>query len=178
MQLWKRIAWFTTTAFASPVILAQTPGISSAAPTGDGAAAVQRALQEQLAEIQLSKIAQNNSTSPVVINFAKATVRDETQKTHALRELAEKKGIQVPESLDAEHAAMVKVLGSKSGSELDAYYTKDMARTDESLIQIYQSQSADNDRDIAGYAQSALPQEEQHDKLAESLADSTARRAT
>jgi len=82
------------------------------------------------------------------------------------------------ESLDAEHAAMVKVLGSKIGPELDAYYTKDMARTEGSLIQIYQSQGADNDRDIAAYAQSVLPQEEQHGKLAESLADSTARQAT
>ena len=175
MQMWKRIAWFTT-ALASPLVLAQTPGASS--PSGGGAALVQRALQEQIAEIELSKIAQNNSTNPVVINFAKATVREETQKNRMLRELAEKKGIQAPESSDAEHAAMVKILGSKAGTELDAYYAKDMARTEDNLIQIYQSQSADSDRDIASYAQSVLPQEEQNDKVAQRLADSTARQAT
>jgi putative membrane protein len=168
MQTWKRIAWFTTV-LASPVVLAQAPG---------GTASVQQALQEQRAEIELSKIAQNNSTNPAVINFAKATVRDETQKNRTLLELAQKKGLQVTEAPDEEHAAMVKILRSKAGSELDAYYAKDMARTEANLVQIYHSQSADSDRDIASYAQSALPEEEQHDKLAQSLADSTARRAT
>lgn len=176
MKSWKRIAWITS-AFASPVVLAQTPGVSSP-PASGGAAFVQQALQEQLAEIELSKIAQKNSTNPVVINFARATVRDETQASRALRELATKKGIQVPETLDAEHAAMVKILGSKDGTELDAYYARDMARTDDSMIQLYQSESADNDHEVASYAQSALPQEEQHEKVAQSLADSTARRTT
>jgi putative membrane protein len=177
MKSWKRIACLTS-ALASPVILAQTPGVSSPPPTGGGTALVQQALQEQLAEIELSKIAQNNSTDPMVINFAKATLRDETQENRMLRELAAKKGIQVPAAPDAEHAAMVKILGSKNGPELDAYYTKDMARTDDNLVQIYQSESADSDRDIATYAQGTLPKEEQHDKVAQSLVDSTARRAT
>jgi putative membrane protein len=174
---WKRIAWIAS-AFASPAILAQTPGASSPPTSGGGAAFVQQALQEQLAEIELSKIAQNNSTNPVIINFAKATVRDQTQANRMLRDLAAKKGIQVPEAPDAEDAAMVKILGSKDGTELDAYYAKDMARTDDKVIQLYRSESADSDRDVASYAQSALPQEEQHEKLAQRLADSTARRAT
>jgi putative membrane protein len=177
MQSWNRIAWIIS-AFASPVILAQTPGVSPPPTSGGGTAFVQQVLQEQLAEVELSKIAQNNSTNPVVINFARATVRDETKASRTLRELAAKKGIPVAEASDAEHAAMVKILSSKSGPELDADYTKDMARTDDKLLQLYQSESTDNDRDVASYAQSALPQEEQHEKLARSLADSTGRRAT
>jgi putative membrane protein len=177
MKSWKRIAWIIS-AFASPVIFAQTPGVSSPPTSGGGAAFVQQALGEQIAKIELSKIAQNNSTNPVVINFAKATVRDETQANRLLRELAAKKGIPVPETPDAEHTAMIKILGSKNGSELDAYYAEDMARTDDKVIQLYQSESADNDRDVASYAQSALPQEEKHEKLAKSLIESTARRAT
>jgi putative membrane protein len=138
---------------------------------------VQQAAQEHLAELELSKIAQNNSTNPVVINFARSTVRNETQANRVLRDLAAKKGIPVPEVPDPEHAAMLKILGSKSGSELDAYYTKDMARTDDEVIELYQSKSSDNDRELASYAQSALPQEEEHEKVAQKLADSTARRA-
>jgi putative membrane protein len=181
MKNWKRIAWITS-ALASPVVLAQTTGMSSppmsaSDASGSEAAFVQQAVQEHLAELELSKIAQNNSTNPVVINFARSTVRNETQANRVLREMAAKKGIQVPDVPDPEHAAMLKVLGSKSGTELDAYYTKDMARTDDEVIELYQSKSSDNDRELASYAQSALPQEEEHEKLAQRLADSTARRA-
>ena len=176
MKNWKRIAWITS-ALASPVVLAQTTGMSSPPSSGSDTAFVQQALQEHLAELELSKIAQNNSTNPVVINFARSTVRNETQANRVLREMAAKKGIQVPEGPDSEHAAMLKVLGNKSGTELDAYYTKDMARTDDEVIQLYQSKSSDNDRELASYVQSALPQEEEHEKVAQSLADSTARRA-
>ena len=176
MKNWKRIAWITS-ALASPVVLAQTTGMSSPPSSGSDAAFVQQAVQEHLAELELSKIAQNNSTNPVVINFARSTVRNETQANRVLREMAAKKGIQVPEGPDSEHAAMLKILGSKSGTELDAYYTKDMARTDDEVIELYQSKSSDNDRELASYVQSALPQEEEHEKVAQSLADSTARRA-
>ncbi len=177
MKRWKRIAWMTS-AFASPVILAQTSGVSSSPTPGGGAAFVQQALQEQLAEIELSKIAQNNSTNPVVINFAKATVRDETQANRALRELAAKKGIPVFPAPNVESAAMAKILGCKTGTQLDAYYAQDMARIDDKVIQLYRSESADYDRDVASYAQGALPQEEQHEKLAQSLTNRTARRPT
>jgi putative membrane protein len=128
--------------------------------------------------VELSKIAQNNSTNPVVINFAKATVRDETQANRVLRELAAKKGIPISAAPEVENAAMAKILGSKTGTDLDAYYAQDMARIDDRVIQLYQSESADNDRDVASYAQSALPLEEQHEKLAQTLTHSTARRAT
>jgi len=177
MKHWKRIAWITST-FASPVILAQTSGVSSPSTPRGGAVFVQQALQAQLAEIELSKIAQNNSTNPVVINFAKATVRDETQANRVLRELAAKQGILVSPASDVENAAMAKILGSKTGTDLDTYYAQDMARIDDRVIQLYRSESADNDRDVASYAQSALPQEEHHEKLAQSLTNSTARRTT
>ena len=177
MKHWKRIAWITS-AFASPVILAQTSGVSSPSTPAGGAAFVQQALQAQLAEIELSKIAQNSSTNPVIINLAKATVRDETQASRVLRELAAKKGIPISLAPDEENAARAKILSSKTGTDLDAYYAQDMARIDDRVIQLYRSGSADNDRDVASYAQSALPQEEQHEKRAQSLTNSTARRAT
>jgi putative membrane protein len=176
MKSWKRIAWITAV-FAPPVIWAQS-GVTSPPPPGADVAFVQQALQDQLAEIELSKLAQNNSTNPAVINFAKATARDENQASQLLRELAAKKGISVSPLPDAEHAAMAKILGCKSGTQLDAYYAEDMTRIDDKVIQLYQAQSVDKDRDIASYAQSALAQEEQREKRARSLTGGTARQAT
>lgn len=176
MKRWTRIAWITSI-FASPVILAQTSGVSSPSTTEGSAAFVQQALQDQLAEIELSKIAQNSSTNPVVINLATATVREETQANRVLRELAAKKGLAVSPAPDVGNA-MAKILGCKTGSDLDAYYVEDMVRIDDRVIQLYRSESADSDRDVAFYAQGALPQEEQHEKLAQSLMNNTARPAT
>jgi len=177
MKRWIQIAWIAST-FASQVILAQTSGVSSPSTPGGGAAFVQRALQEQLVQIELSKIAQNNSTNPMVIDFARATFRDETEANRVLRALAVKKGLPVSPAPDAENAAMAKILRSKTGDNLDAYYAQDMARIDDRVIQLYRSESADNDRDVASYAQRVLPQEEQHEKLAQSLTNGTARRTT
>jgi putative membrane protein len=174
MKSWIRIAWITS-AFASPAILAQTTAVPSPAASGSDATFMQQVLQDHLTELQLSKIAQNNSTNPMVINLARATVRDETQSNLKLRELASKEGIQVPDAPDAKHAALIKILGSKSGIELDADYTQDIARTDGELIQLYRSKSTDSDQELASYVHSALPQEEQHEKLAQTLAGSTAR---
>ena len=146
MKHGKRIAWITS-AFASPVILAQTSGVSSPPTPASRAAFVQQALQEQLAEIELSKIAQINSTNPVIIKFAKATVFDETQANRVLRALAANKGIPVSVAPSVEDAAMAKILGCKTGAQLDAYYAQDMARIDDRMIQLYQSWTNDNDRD-------------------------------
>jgi putative membrane protein len=174
MNRWKRIAWIAS-AFASPVILAQTSGVSSPSKPGGGTAFVQQALEEQLTEIALSRIAQNNSTNPVVIKFAAVTVRDESQANRVLRALASKKGIPVSPAPDLEDAAMAKILGNKTGTDLDAYYAEDMARIDDRVTRLYRSESADDDRDAVSYAQSALPQEEQHERLAQSLSSTTAR---
>ena len=176
MNRWNRIAWMTSV-FASPVILAQTGG-SSPSTGGSDAAFVQQALQEQLAEIELSKIAQINSTNPVIINFAKATIRDETQANRVLRELAARKGIPVSPAPGVESTAMAKILGCKTGTQLDAYYAQDVARIDGNTIRLYLSASTDKDRDLASYAHGALPQEEQHEKLAQSLTKGTAERAS
>lgn len=177
MKSWKTSAWIAA-AFAPSVIWGQTSGVSSPATSGADAAFVRQALQDQLAEIELSKIAQNNSTNPAIIDFAKATARDEAQANQVLRELATKKGIRVSPVPDAEHAAMARILGCKNGAQLDAYYAEDMTRIDDKVIQLYRAEIADNDRDIASYAQSTLAQQEQHEKRAQSLTGSTARQAT
>jgi hypothetical protein len=37
---------------------------------------------------------------------------------------------------------MAKILGSKTGTQLDAYYAQDIARIDDRVIQLYRSESA------------------------------------
>ena len=177
MKRWKQVAWITSL-FTSQAVLAQTSTLSSPSTSGSGTAFVQQALQDQLAEIELSKIAQNNSTNPAVINFAKATIRDQTQANRMLRELATKRGIPAVPAPEPENAARAKILRSKTGTYLDAYYVQDMARIDDRMILLYRSEISADDRDIASYAKSALPQEEQHENLAQSLTHSTAPRAT
>ena len=177
MKRLTQAAWITSL-FTSHVVLAQTSALYSPSTSGSGTAFVQQALQDQLAEIELSKIAQNNSTNPAVINFAKATIRDQTRANRMLLELATRRGIPALPAPDPENAARAKILRSKTGIDLDAYYVQDMARIDDRMILLYRSEISSADRDVASYAQSALPQEEQHENLAQGLTNSTAHRAT
>jgi putative membrane protein len=178
MSSFNRIACIAA-ALASSSVLAQAPPSGQVPASGsDNAAFVEQATQQELTAIELSKVAQKNSTNPAVIKFARGIVRDDEEDARRLRDLATRKGMSVSQSLDPEHAALVRRLGSRNGSELDAEYAKDMASGGEKGIALYQTETSASDGDLAAYAQNSLPAMEQRQKISEQLADSTARRAT
>jgi putative membrane protein len=175
MNSWRSTLWIAF-AIASQSGWAQAPN-PPAAPAGSsgegqhatGAAFVQEAAEINLTELELSKLALNNSTTPVFIKFSRVLVRELTESNRSLRVAAERNGLSVPTSLDAEHAAMVERLRSESGPDFESDYAKYMAMNEARAMALYQAETADGNPDLSSYAQKTLPAIEEHAKVAQSL---------
>jgi putative membrane protein len=72
-----------------------------------------------MAEIELSKLALRNSSNSKIKSFAQMMVNDHSKANSELKSMATSKGIELPTSLDKEHAAAVEVSPSKPAPPLN-----------------------------------------------------------
>lgn len=175
MKTWTTIPWIALAMATSQAGLAQTPNSASMgqpAAMGQpatGAAFVQQALQNGMTQLELSKVAMNDSTNPVVIRFARGTLRDLTQSNAELRNIAEKNGMNVPTTLDAQHEAMVKRLRVERGSQFDREFAQEMGMLDDESISLYQGEAGDTHAELSAYARRMLPSIQAQRNVAQDL---------
>jgi putative membrane protein len=147
-----------------------TPPPAAQSPPQTDGAFVQQAAEINRTELELSKLARNNSSTPVIIKFSSAMVRRLTQAEQSLGALAEQNAVAAPASLNAEDAAMVKRLSEEKGGLFDLDYAKDMAANEDRGVALYRTESAGTSSPVASYAQKTLPTLDQDDKVAQNLA--------
>jgi putative membrane protein len=136
---------------------------------------VKLASQDGMTEVALGKLALMKSSNPDIKQFASRMVQDHSKANVQLSEIAKKQGIPVSKKLDAEHAAMVKMMSDKSGADFDTAYTSDMLADHKKAITLFQNEATDHaDPDLASFAQSTLPVLRQHQQMAEQLTNKVA----
>ncbi len=138
---------------------------AAAAPTFVKMAAV-----SGMTEVELAKLALEKSSNAEIKQFAERMISDHTKANTELKGIASQKGLDVPTSLDADHAAMVKSMSTKSGKEFDAAYARHMAADHDRAVTLFQSESSDTDKELAAFAQNTLPLLQSHQKMAQHLA--------
>lgn len=141
---------------------------------GRGAAAspqfITMAAQSGLTEVELGKLALNKTSNPDVKKFAAVMVDDHTKANQELQSIASSKNVSVPTALDADHAAMVRSMGNRSGKEFDAVYAKHMVADHDKAIDLFETETGDTDQDLAAYAKKTLPVLQNHQQMAKRLA--------
>ncbi|WP_237172120.1 DUF4142 domain-containing protein [Pandoraea norimbergensis] len=130
----------------------------TAQPTaGPDAEFVDKAQQAGKAEVQASQVAVQRSTNPAVKRFAQQMVTDHSKANEALRQLAAKKGVSVPN--DTAVNPDIEALKQKKGHAFDVAYMA-LAGPDahEQAVQLF-SLEADKgqDADLRGFARQTLP---------------------
>jgi putative membrane protein len=130
---------------------------------------VKTAAQDGMTEVALGKLALSKSSNNDVKQFAQKMVQDHGQADQQLASLAQSKGLTVPTTLDAKHAAMVKALGAKSGAAFDSSYAAHMAKGHTKAVALFQAASKSSDPDVAAFAQKTLPTLQEHKQLADNL---------
>jgi putative membrane protein len=130
---------------------------------------VKTAAQDGMTEVALGKLALSRSSNNDVKQFAQKMVQDHGQADQQLASLAQSKGLTVPSTLDAKHAAMVKALGAKSGAAFDSSYAEHMAKGHTKAVALFQAASKSSDPDLAAFAQKTLPTLQEHKQLADNL---------
>ncbi|MGE5621854.1 MAG: DUF4142 domain-containing protein, partial [Bacillota bacterium] len=129
-------------------------GSTSSTSSADKLSASDQAMMKQLAmtnmaEIEAAKIALNKSKDEQVRNFAQKMVDDHTQATKQLQDLAQAKGVALPDNLDAKHKAEIDKLSALSGDKFDKTYMTQGGVSDHrqahALLSRIEKQAKDND---------------------------------
>ncbi|ANH81880.1 hypothetical protein A8C56_13660 [Niabella ginsenosidivorans] len=111
-----------------------------------------------MAEVQLGELAQNKGTDPRVKEFGKLMVTDHTRANDELKMLAATKNITLPPAPDNDKQKAAADLSSKSGSDFDKAYIKQMVEDHRKTIDLFEdAQKNAKDADIKAFAVKTLP---------------------
>lgn len=132
--------------------------------------------QANLAEIQAGKLAMEKSQSDQVKKFAQQMIDDHTKANGELQQLAQSKGVTLPNQPDKQHQAMVKKMGTMSGAEFDRNYmaqggVRDHKNT-HTLLQ--RAETRAKDPDLKALAGKMLPIVDRHLAMAQEMQGSKA----
>jgi putative membrane protein len=123
------------------------------------------------AEIELGQMAIKNTQDENVRAYAQRMVKDHSAADKKLQAIAAKENLQVPQSLDPEHASLKAKLQGLKGEEFDRAYVKAMANGHDKAVALFESasQQPQMPEELKQFAASTLPTLEQHKEMAHSL---------
>lgn len=123
------------------------------------------------AEIELGQIALKNTQDANVRTYAERMVKDHSAADKKLKAIAAKENLQLPQSLDPEHEALITKLQSLKGEDFDRAYVNAMAKGHDKAVALFESASQQPQMpgELKQFAASTLPTLEQHQELAHSL---------
>jgi putative membrane protein len=123
------------------------------------------------AEIELGQIALSNTQNEDVRQYAERMVKDHTAADKKLKAIAAKEDLQLPQSLDQEHASLKTRLQSLKGEDFDRAYVSAMAKGHDKAVALFESasQQAQMPPELKQFAASTLQTLEQHKEMAHSL---------
>src|SRR5213078_2336245 len=115
---------------------------------------VMNAARDNLAEVQLGKLAAERAASDEVKKFAERMVTDHQKAYDELKQIADSKGLKVPTEPD-----------SRTKKEYDRAYMDLMVREHDRDVKAFQ-RAAKNEKDPQVWAAKTLPTLQEHQKLA------------
>lgn len=151
-----------------------TFGIATAAPSINKADQkfVTDAIQGDLAEVQLGKLAQDKSMNDQVRSFGDMLVMDHSANNEKAGALASNLGITAPTEPSEAQTAMYDRLSKLSGSAFDRQFAKEMVDDHRKDIRQFNKEAKSSNEQVAGFAKDTLPTLHKHLDAAESLTKS------
>lgn len=127
---------------------------------------VDKAAAGGMAEVKLSKLAMDKGQSPEVKQFARKMVEDHSKANVELKQIAEKKGLSTPATMDDKHQKIYDKLVKLDGADFDKEYMRAMADDHDETIKLFkdESQSA-QDPELKSFAMKTLPTLQKHDDM-------------
>lgn len=145
-------------------------GDSASAELGDDAEFAVEAANGGMAEVALSKIAEEKATDPKVKAFAKQMVTDHTKANKELKALASAKNITLPSAPNEEKQKAAADLGGKSGSDFDKAYISQMKKDHDKTVKLFEdAQKEVKDAELKAFIDKTLPVIKAHAEHVKSL---------
>ncbi len=167
-----------------------TTGAQSASPAqGSGAKersnvargdvkSMKQAAESGLAEVQGSQLAVDKASSEQVKAFAQKMIDDHTKVNDELKQLAAKKGVELPTEPSSAHKARLKMLSGAEGAEFDRQYAENLGvKAHEDSLKLFQDAAkASQDAEVKAFFASHVPALAEHLKMAKELSAATAKK--
>ena len=126
-----------------------------------------KAAEGGLKEVQLGEVAQQQAESPEVQQFGERMVQDHGQANEQLMQIAQEKGIELPQELPEDAQQLYEELQQKSGPDFDQAYMDEMVSDHEEDVEAFQEYTeAGQDPELTGFAEQTLPVLQEHLELA------------
>jgi len=133
------------------------------------------AAQGGLIEVRLGELAQQQAKSTEVKDFGQRMVDDHGQANDKLKQIAEQKGIELPQDLSEDAQATYDDLQQQSGAEFDEAYMDEMVSDHEDDVSAFEDYVEDaQDPDLRSFAEETLPTLKEHLELAKQTQEQVA----
>jgi putative membrane protein len=155
-----------STAIAIAALLMATPAL---AQSKSDQTFVKKAIEGNLAEVQMGKLAQQKGASDNVRNFGQMLENDHAQNNQQATAVARQLNVTPPSGPNAEQKRTYDRLSKLSGAQFDREFAKAMVSDHKKHIKEFQSEAKSKNAQVADYAKGTLPHLQQHLQAAESL---------
>ena len=116
-----------------------------------------------MAEIQLSKLAEQKSTNDKIKDFAAMMVTDHGKAGDSLAMIAKNKNIALPTALDTDHQKKYDELSKKSGRDFDKGYVMCMVDDHNGALKLMKDEAVNGkDADLKAFASKTAPVVQMH----------------
>jgi putative membrane protein len=126
------------------------------------------AIQGNLAEVQMGKLAQENGSSEGVKSFGQMLEKDHSAANDKAMAAAKSAGVTAPTSPSTKQKADYDRMSKLKGAQFDRAFAQHMVTDHKKDIAEYQKESKKNDA-VGSYAKEALPTLQKHLQAAQSL---------
>jgi len=139
-------------------------------PAADPGDFWKKAAEGGMAEVEFSKLAFNKAQNADVKKYAQMMITDHTKAGDELKSLAAKKGISLPENLDADHKVTLEKLKELTGADFDKAYVEAMVKDHDAAVELFKTQAnSGTDSELKSFAAKTLPTLESHHKKIEEI---------
>jgi putative membrane protein len=128
------------------------------------------AIQGDLAEVKMGKLAQEKGQGDNVKQFGKMLEQDHADHLQKAQQLADKNGLKAPTEPNAKQQRAYEKLSGLSGSKFDAAFARDMVNDHEMDVSKYRKE-ANSNSDLADFAKQTVPVLQKHLQAAEALTE-------
>ncbi len=147
-------------------------GAAVAAPKAQSSAKDQRfmteAIEGDLSEVNMGKLAQQKGGSDQVKQFGQALAQDHGDHLQKAQQLASQNGLQAPSEPNKQQTAIYNRLEGLSGDRFDKAFAQAMVRDHEKDIKKYEKEAAAKSP-LSDFAQQTVPVLQKHLDMAKSL---------
>jgi len=133
------------------------------------------AAQGGLMEVRLGELAQQQAKAQAVKDFGQRMVEDHGAANGKLMQIAEQKGIELPQDLSEDAQQTVEELQQQSGAEFDEAYMDEMVSDHEDDVAAFEDYVENaQDQDLRAFAEETLPTLQEHLELAKQTQEQVA----